>query len=373
MPICPWKHLIVFAFGAGTCILSASLIGTVAYNGKFGDNNKFLKYTYGRDQKIGQLTIANVSLAFICVCFLLLTIVASVKQLPGALILTGWILTFLAFLGTIISQILSLTESKYSYPMYYYSIEHSDVLPIFANHPVPSEYDYYSNEKFKKYLSETGYEVGEDYTTSFGDILKGLGFYNDTAKERQDFLASTNYKFLDFMIPYSYNGDIAYVPSCNLSNKGILMGSFTGIDPCNYVIVGSNSKCIGGWNVDNFKNYWCYLYRQTRDTNKTIRKKNDKEKLEYYAEKTRNFISVTSYAAFYEINTIFLGLNCAGFFVLLISIFLNMAFRPFDTNVEDYQKLVSGQEAKSDDSSNAKPKSKEPVRAKAISESDDED
>lgn len=70
-----------------------------------------------------------------------------------------------------------------------------------------------------------------------------------------------------------------------------------------------------------------------------------------------------------------MGLNCAGFVVLLVSMFLNMAFRPFDTNVEDYQKLVSGQEAKSDESSKpkSKPKPNEPIRAKAISESDDED
>lgn len=354
MPICPWKHLIVFVFGAGTCILSVSLIGTVAYNGKFGDNNKFLKYRYGRDQKIGQLTIANVSLAFIGLCFLLFTIAASVKQLPGAVIVTGYILTFLLFLGTVISQILSLTESKYGDAILY------------------SEYNYLDNKKFREYLRKADYNEGEDY--QFSDILnKGYFNYTDGKFEPLEFNASTDYEFADFMIPYYSSGNIVHVPSCKLTTQEKPTGNFPGLDPCNYYFDDSSSTCIGGWSVGNFKNYWCYLYRQRRDTNNTLKKKNENEKIEYLAEKTRNYNSVTSYAAFYEINTIFLGLNCAGFFVLLIAIFLNMAFRPFDTNVEDYQKLVSGQEAKSDESSKPKPKPNEPIRAKAISESDDDE
>lgn len=350
MPICPWKHLIVFAFGAGTCILAVSLVGTVAYNGKFGDNNKFLKYRYGRDQRIGQLAVANVSLAFICVCALLFTIVVAVKQLPLAVNLVGWILTLLLFLGTIISQILSLTESKYGDAILY------------------SEYNYLDNKKFTKYLDESGYVKGRDYKCS--EIL--TGFINDS--QPIEFSTSTDYPFDDFMIPYYSSGNIVRVPSCRLGKtiNANLIGNFPGIDPCNYQIDDKDSKCIGGWSVENFRNYWCYLYRNGRDTNKTLRQKDANGKIEWEATKRRNYISVTSYAAFYEINTIFMGLNCAGFFVLLISIFLNMAFRPFDTNVEDYQKLVSGSEAKSDDSS-AKPKKDEPVRAKAISESDDED
>lgn len=353
MPICPWKHLIVFSFGAGSCILLASLIGTVAYNGKFGDNNKFLKYRFGRDQKIGQLTIANVSLAFICACFLLLTLLASVKLLPGALILTGWILTFLCFLGTIISQILSLTESKYG-----------DAI-------LPSEYDYLSKSKFTKYLNEAGYEAGRDYKCS--EILS-KGFHNATSDTDELFSTSIYYPFEAFMIPYYSSGKLVHVPSCRLAAEpfGVLSGNFPGIDPCNYVIDDSNGRCIGGWSVGNFKNYWCYEYRHSRDFNKTVRQKSAEDLWKYSAEKNRAYASVTSYNAFYEINTIFLGLNCAGFFVTLIGIFLNMAFRPFDTNVEDYQKLVAGQEAKSDDSSKAQGSNK-PVRAKVISESEDED
>lgn len=354
MPICPWNHLILFAFGAGACVLTASLAGTVAYNGKFGDDNKFLKYTYGQNERINLMALLNVCLALFCVAFLFMSIAFAILQCTKALQIVSWVLMFLLFIATIISQVFSLQFTKYGDGDQIYQV-----------------IDLTDTDEFKKYLTN----IGE--TESVNDMLN-KGYLNMTedgpANVKFNETSIRDLAFSDFYVPYYNEKDdrTDRVPSCYLTGEAFV-GSFPGIDPCNFAIAENSLKCIGGWNSENFKNYWCYEYRHRIEEEKDLAGKTDDEIAEYRAKEIRYTLSVDSFSAFYEINAVFLGLNCAGLFVLIISLILNQIVQPFNTKTDAYDKLNG------DDSNDAKKSEKpkeEEHRIKTIhssSESEDED
>ena len=317
MGLCPWNHLIIFIFGSGAALLFVGLIGTVAFNGKFGDDNKFMKWRYGWDDTIGTLTISNVWLAFIAAVLIAVGIGLSILHLPLASII-AYSFGFLSFLGTVISQVLSINWTMYG-----------DV-------HVASRWSYYNNDDFREYIQNTGLQLGHTYTANEfipNTFINATGAVNPFHEN-----LTKNYDFDAFFVPYIYEGSEYRVPCCNISTW---RGSFNGINPCNYIfnLQEDEYQCIGKWNPDNFLLYWCFLYRDTVNINNDLSQLEYNDRFKYNAARYRNYIAVDSFYAFYELNAIFLGLNCSGFVVLLVSIFLNMIVRPFDTKTKAYEEL----------------------------------
>lgn len=319
MPICPWPQLIVFAFGAGSSLLIVSLIGAVAYNGKFGDDNKFRKYSYGWDQKFGQLAVANVSLAVFTIAFVMMAIFFNIKHFPKAVQIVFWVIADLAFIGTIVSQGLSIEWSKYG-----------DAF-------IPSKYDYFKDKKFNEYVTKN-YEGAEGKTA--GEVIfEPCNINLNTLCNDSSLTAYTLFNFGN--MPYFFSNFTdgksnitRSVPQCKIDWDKAYP---SGIDPCNWVI--KDGKCIGGWTPENFKNYWCFAYRQNRDRNKDLQDKSEEEKNQYFANKQRAYLGVDSYDAFFEINNIFIGLECSGFGLTTVTLFILLCVNPFDKEKIHYKKI----------------------------------
>ncbi|OHT16517.1 hypothetical protein TRFO_41754 [Tritrichomonas foetus] len=312
MPICPWPHLIVFVFGSGATLLSVSLVGMIAYNGKYGDDNKFKIYGYGMNQKISKINIAIVSCGVFTVVLLGISISFDIKHYPKVASLVMWILTFLCFLGTIILQIFALSLTKYG-----------DAI-------IPSIYDYYKDNEFKNYIDT--YYPGLQ-TKANGTVAEIAWMDNPTTEiYNVTYNLPITLDLPDFYVTFVHNKNFYSVASCVINwNSSTVIG----VDPCNFDLHAS--ECIGGWNSKNFKNYWCYAFRINRTYSQKVAEMTENEKLKYDAEKNRQKINVDSFSAFYEINSIFLGLNCAGFFIVMLAQILLMIINPFDKVTKQYK------------------------------------
>lgn len=332
MPICPWPQLIVFAFGAGSSLLITSLVGAVAYNGKFGDDNKFRKYSYGWDYKFGQMCVVNVSLAMFTIAFVMLAVFFNIKHLPKSAQIVMWVFADLAFIGTIVSQGLSIEWSKYGDSIQF----------------IPSKFDYFNDKKFKNYVQKYYPEAVESSTTGpsqFEICNEALNpGCNDTSLPAYNLF---NEKHMPYFFSTFYIGDEPHqVPQCKIEWQKCVP---TGKDPCNWVIKDGN--CIGGWSPESFKNYWCYAFRHNRTYVKSIQGKSEYEVQRYEAEKLRVEFSVDSYDAFYEINNIFIGLECSGFGIATVTLFILLCINPFDKDKIHFKKI----EASGSGSASVKP------------------
>lgn len=318
MPICPWPQLIVFAFGAGSSLFVTALVGCIAYNGKFGDDNKFRKYSYGWDTKFGQLCVANVSLAMFTICFVMLAIFFNIKHFSKGLQIAFWVITDVTFIGLLVSQGLSIEWSKYG-----------DAL-------IPSKYDYFNDKKFKDFVVRY-YEGAENKDYTVFEPCNSTTPYCSGANTTANVLFNPYhmpYLFSNFSTDKSDTFENHTVPQCWINWKN---ANVVGIDPCNWVI--KDGECIGGWKPESFKNYWCYAYRHKRDTDKKLKDMSDEEIRKYYAVKERVYLGVDSYDAFYEINNIFIGLECSGFGLTTATLFILLCVNPFDKEKIHFKKI----------------------------------
>ncbi|OHT10620.1 hypothetical protein TRFO_04107 [Tritrichomonas foetus] len=328
MPICPWPHLIVFVFGGGAAVLTISLFGTVAVNGKFGDDNKFRKYNYGMDKKMGQLAVINVSCAMICGVFVCLAIGFNIKHLPGCAQLVMWVLAYLMFLGTAISQMMSLSYSR------------------FGDSIVPGFYNYYSNEDFKSYVDKNynGLVNGPDGSVAEFTWGPETGFVN-LSGEIIPIVYPIHLPMTQFYVSFVHNYKTYSVPSCVIDwNSSVFMGA----DPCNFQI--TETQCIGDWTGGHFRNYWCYEFRQNRSHRQATENKTLAEKQKYYAKIQRQSISLDSYSAFYQLNATFLGLNICGIVIVSIALILINIVNPFNKKGKPYQKIQASASGSGSDS-----------------------
>lgn len=324
MPLCPWPQLIVFSFGAGSSLLITALIGGIAYNGKFGDDNKFRKYSYGWDQKFGTMCIANVSCAIFAIVFIMAAIFFNIKHFPKAVQIVFWVLADLAFIATIICEGLSIEWSKY------------------GEFYVPSRNDYYNDKKFKEYVdtyyrSALNDEPQVSVTKFEGcDENKYAQCTPNVTYASKDLFNFEHMPYFFANFTYEQNGNQynRTVPQCKVEWEKAYP---SGIDPCNWVI--EHAKCIGGWSAKNFKNYWCYAFRSNRSTSHKIRDESESEVERYLANKERAYQSVDSYNAFYEINNIFIGLQCSGFGLTTLSLLFLLCVNPFDKDKIHYKQI----------------------------------
>lgn len=331
MPICPWPHLLVFSFGAGASLLVVALIGGVAYNGTFGDDNKFKKYTYGFDEKIGKITVANVSCGVFTIVLIGVAIGFNILHLPKGALIIAWVLADLAFVGTVVCQSLSIYWTRFG----------DDT---FWGNPLKSRHNYYKDKEFKEYVDKY---YGDQMGSSSGRGCKELTFEwlpeegtmvdmttNETINITYPIHLADEGYMNDFWVPF-YKDDQCYsVPQCTINwNASTIMG----VDPCNFQL--SAYKCIGEWSAENFRNYWCYAYRSNRTDTKDRQGKSEIDQLKDSLENQREVFSVDSYSAFYELNAIFLGLECAGFFITQIALILVAIIKPFDKENIHFKKI----------------------------------
>ena len=344
MGVCPWAHLIVFMFGAGTCILGVSLVGTVAYNGKFGDDNKFRQYGYGLDWRLSQLTVATVSFSIFTLVFMAVAMGLAILHCPSPSSGVMWIITCISFLGVVLCQIFILQHSQY------------------GDYMIPSKYSHYDeDEEYRNYVDRFFPDLINGDNDSYGVIeFPELAPITDQNGTTRYYPVPRNLDMTQFYSTFYYNGYIFHVPSCVINFSA---SSLVGIDPCNYALVSLG--CIGEWDAEKFKNYWCYQYRQNMSIYQDLEKfDNDNERENYLAERHRDTIAVDSYYMFFEANCLFLGLNILGFLVTMITNIFAMYINPFDKQKNGFKEIdASGSGMfKSDDSSNNK-------RAKAVKSS----
>ena len=100
-------------------------------------------------------------------------------------------------------------------------------------------------------------------------------------------------------------------------------------DPCVYLFDNTYEwGSIGRWSAEEFKKAWCWNYRkQNLDEEKWLneKKRSEEDILKRRAKKVREEQGSDSLTAFYEVNSILLGLQVAAFVVLFIALIVHAA------------------------------------------------
>ena len=100
-------------------------------------------------------------------------------------------------------------------------------------------------------------------------------------------------------------------------------------DPCVYQFDNSYEwGSIGGWSAEEFKKVWCWNYRkQILDEEKWLakEKRSEEDIRKRNAKRERKERGSDSLTAFYEVNSILLGLQVAAFVLLFIALIVHTA------------------------------------------------
>ena len=140
----------------------------------------------------------------------------------------------------------------------------------------------------------------------------------------------------NFLQPYyQFNKDqkkyeLKYISPVALNWTGMILDStLIGSDPCIYLFDDKYEwDAIGGWSADEFKKVWCWNYRKQIVAEKEWNpdgKRSAEEIQKREAQKSRQEQGSDSLTAFYQCNSILLGLQVAAFIVVFIALCVHAA------------------------------------------------
>lgn len=140
----------------------------------------------------------------------------------------------------------------------------------------------------------------------------------------------------NFMQPYyQFNTtkkeyELKYISPVALNWTGMILDStLIGSDPCIYLFDDKYEwDAIGGWSADQFKKVWCWNYRKQIVAEKEWNpdgKRSAEEIQKREAQKSRQEQGSDSLTAFYQCNSILLGLQVAAFIVVFIALCVHAA------------------------------------------------
>lgn len=124
--------------------------------------------------------------------------------------------------------------------------------------------------------------------------------------------------------------ELKYISPVALNWTGMILDStLIGSDPCIYLFDDKYEwDAIGGWSAEEFKKVWCWNYRKqivAENEWNPDGKRSAEEKQKREAQKSRQEQGSDSLTAFYQCNSILLGLQVAAFIVVFIALCVHAA------------------------------------------------
>jgi hypothetical protein len=304
-------RLLKYVIGGGTWILLIGLLGSVAYNGLWDDDNKWTNLSFGRQRQTHAYAVATIVMALLA--FLVIAGALAISVLVPSLKLVELILWAAGYALTVI--VIAVQGAGLGYTTYAVGL-------------VQDEFNYLEQ-----------YDEFKEYVGAYGDakyLLQGFALAPINALRAAAGRAPLNDAWLAldpaaFRVAYreKAEGSVAYayraVASCAFDWAALDDAKFAG-GPCSFGIGdGDAAACIGGWTGAAFKDYWCYLWEQSeadREFNATGPTLADWQKREQV--RIRDEYAVDSIAAYYRHNTYLIGINVAALIASAVSVALDI-------------------------------------------------
>jgi hypothetical protein len=324
-------NCIMFFVGAGTACLVVGLLGSVAYNSMWDDDNKWYAYQYGLSGFVHRLTLSLIAMA---VCALLSFLFAFwVRSKPAKLrpLEIGlWIAYFVFAFVTVVLQGVSIGVTA------------------FGDAEVSPSRDYTDDSDFTTYLKRYGTDEWKRYMTeavpAWFNAESRARFPNRSMLHANvTFDLATDLIFSAYIIPYvikdreSGRREVGKVLSCAVNWSAVLNRvasdpasmTFMVLDPCFYEFEEDDAaECIGSWTLPILQRYWCALFRSNMSYTDWLSKgRSLEDRDQYHARENLTAQMVDSLSAFYLHNLYFLCINVVSFVFAAIAVPLDLKWR----------------------------------------------